>query len=188
MGYYRRDLPHWQPQGRLLFVTCRLYGSMPYGWRPGGSGGHAFVEYDRMLESATAGPTWMARAEIAEVVANSIVYGVARLGRYDLFAWVVMPNHVHVLIDAAGNLGAIMKTLKGYTAREANRILRRRGQFWQHESFDHWVRDEHEFRCIANYIENNPVKAGLAARPEDYRWSSAFGGISRQACASDGAR
>jgi len=64
--------------------------------------------------------------------------------------------------------------LKGYTAREANRILGRTGQhFWQEESFDHWSRDEDEFFRIIAYIENNPVKAGLVTRPEDWQWSSA---------------
>ena len=67
-----------------------------------------------------------------------------------------------------------MQTLQGYTAREANRLLRRTGQpFWQAESYDHAVRDERESDRIKGYIENNPVKAGLVANPEDYLWSSA---------------
>ena len=69
----------------------------------------------------------------------------------------------------------ITQGLKGYTAREANRLLGRTGQpFWQGESYDHWVRDETEFIRIIAYIENNPVKAGLVARSEDRRWSSAW--------------
>ena len=68
-----------------------------------------------------------------------------------------------------------MKSLKGASAREANRILSRTGEaFWQAESYDHWVRDETEWNRIANYIEENPVKAGLVRRAADYRWSSAF--------------
>jgi hypothetical protein len=60
-----------------------------------------------------------------------------------------------------------------YTAREANRILDRTGEaFWQEESYDHWVRDELEWGRIAKDIENNPVGAGLAAKPEDCPWSS----------------
>jgi putative DNA methylase len=71
-------------------------------------------------------------------------------------------------------LSTITKSLKGYTAREANRRLGRTGeQFWQQESFDHWPRDEGEFLRIIEYIENNPVKAGLVQRPEDWLWSSA---------------
>ena len=68
----------------------------------------------------------------------------------------------------------VLQTLKGYTAREANRLLGRTGQpFWQGESYDHSVRDDREFTRIKAYIENNPVKAGLVANAEDYLWSSA---------------
>jgi putative transposase len=64
--------------------------------------------------------------------------------------------------------------LKGVTAREANRFLGRTGEsFWQRESYDHWVRDSGELERIVAYIEDNPVKAGLVVRAEDYRWSSA---------------
>src|SRR5438874_9522762 len=66
--------------------------------------------------------------------------------------------------------------LKGFTAHEANRILYRRGQpFWQDESYDHLVRSGREFERIRGYIETNPVKAGLAAAAERFRWSSAAG-------------
>ncbi len=71
-----------------------------------------------------------------------------------------------------------MKSLKGFTAREANRFLGRTGQpFWQAESFDHWVRNSDEHARIQAYIEENPVKAGLVQCAEDYRWSSAYRGV-----------
>jgi putative transposase len=67
-----------------------------------------------------------------------------------------------------------MRALKGATAREANLLLGRTGTpFWQGETYDHWVRNQSEWERIAAYIENNPVKAGLVARVEDHRWSSA---------------
>ncbi|MDX6304213.1 MAG: REP-associated tyrosine transposase, partial [Blastocatellia bacterium] len=66
------------------------------------------------------------------------------------------------------------KHLKGYTSREANKLLQRTGQpFWQDESFDHWSRDRSEFFRIVDYIENNPVNAGLVENREAWRWSSA---------------
>jgi putative transposase len=84
-----------------------------------------------------------------------------------------MPNHVHVLITPKHPVPAIMQSLKGFTAREANLILGRTGQpFWQRESYDHWVRDG-EFDGIARYIERNPVSAGLAPEAHLYPWSSA---------------
>ncbi len=89
-----------------------------------------------------------------------------------------------------------MQTLKGYTAREANKLLNRSGQqFWQRESYDHAARDRREAERIRRYIEDNPVKAGLAASAEDYPWSSAnprwkaemtLGSASLAACATPG--
>ena len=96
------------------------------------------------------------------------------MSHYDLHAFVIMSNHVHVLLDALIHPSHIMRSLKGFTAREANLALGLTGQaFWQKESYDHWVRDDHEFERIRAYIENNPVKAGIAKAPEDYPWSSA---------------
>ena len=84
-----------------------------------------------------------------------------------------MANHVHVLLLPGMSPSQLLKSLKGHTAREANRLLGRTGEpFWQRESYDHWARNPAEFDRIATYIENNPVKAGLVQRAEDYRWSS----------------
>ena len=86
-----------------------------------------------------------------------------------------MSNHVHVLIRPLQQPTRLLQSLKGTTAREANLILARTGQpFWQHESYDHWVRDQPELERIVAYIENNPVKAGLVAEASAYRWSRAW--------------
>lgn len=72
-------------------------------------------------------------------------------------------------------ISRITQGLKGYVAREANRWLGRTGQtFWQDESYDHWARDEAELARIVTYTESDPVRCGLVARPEDWRWSSAW--------------
>ena len=85
-----------------------------------------------------------------------------------------MSNHVHILIWPRALLPKITKSVKGFTAREANRILHRTGKrFWQDESFDHSVRNEDEFYRIKKYIERNPVKARLVKSPEQWPWSSA---------------
>lgn len=90
-------------------------------------------------------------------------------------AYAAMPNHVHVLIDPFRPIRQITHWIKGSTARAANELLARSGkQFWQHESFDHWVRDDSEGQRIIRYIERNPVKAGLVQRIEDWPWSSAY--------------
>ena len=84
-----------------------------------------------------------------------------------------MPNHVHMLVTPHVVTPRWLGPLKGFTAHSANRILGTTGQaFWQDESYDHLVRDG-QFERIRQYIEWNPVKAGLGLQPEDYRWSSA---------------
>ena len=135
--------------------------------------GKAFVWMDRRLDAAQDGPTYLRQERIANAVVDSLHRGV-ELGHYQLRAWVLMANHVHALLFPLVSPPRLLRALKGSTARAANRILGRTGEtFWQAESYDHWARDEREMERIAAYIENNPVQAGLAARPEDYAWSSA---------------
>ncbi len=129
---------------------------------------------DRLLDRATHGPTWLHRSDIAQIVIEALQYGERNLGHYRLHAWTVMSNHVHLLLSPLTELPKITHSLKGFTAREANRILGRTGlPFWQKESFDHWIRNHQEFERVRGYIERNPVTAGLVALPEEYRWSSA---------------
>jgi putative transposase len=97
---------------------------------------------------------------------------------YGLHAYVVMPNHVHVLLTPFVPLPVLTKSLKNITARRANTLLQRASApFWQDETYDRQVRDSQEFIRIQLYIENNPVKAGLADSPEIYQWSSAVSRI-----------
>ena len=177
MGQQRRRLPHVWAEGQRLFVTWHLHGSLPHALYPPPSkqdAGRAFVWMDRYLDAARAGPLYLKQAPIARLVVDSIRYGAQHLQYYDLQAFVVMANHVHLLVLPRVSPSRFLQTLKGYTAREANRLLGRTGQpFWQAESYDHLVRDERESDRIQEYIENNPVKAGLVANAEDYPWSSA---------------
>src|SRR5947209_3678311 len=84
-----------------------------------------------------------------------------------------MANHVHLLITPLVPVSKLMQSLKRFTAREGNRIMDVINQpFWQDESYDRLVRDEIEFERIANYIEMNPVNAGVVATPEEFVWSS----------------
>lgn len=178
MSFTRRRLPHWQPSGQPLFLTWHLHGSLPRNRFPPpscDSAGKAFVWMDRYLDEARSGPTWLRREEIADLVARSIQYAEARLQFYTLGAWVIMSNHVHLLVSPRVAPSHFLRSIKGYTAREANRVLGRTGEpFWQAESYDHWVRDAPEMDRIQRYIEDNPVRAGLVVRSEQYRWSSAY--------------
>lgn len=178
--YYERNLPHWHPAGRILFVTWRLYGSLPaavlarYNERKATDPDKAFAELDSVMDRADTGPKWLAQAEVAVTVVDAFRKGAEELRSYALFAHVIMPNHVHVLMQPNATVAKIMRGIKGATARRANACLGRTGErFWQDESYDHWVRDEVEFGRIHEYIEWNPVKSGLAKKPEDWPWSSA---------------
>lgn len=194
MTFYARNLPHWHPGGACIFVTWRLYGTSPGGTvtpdcapvSHSGSlsertkndenekAGARFKRLDLQLDRAKIGPRWLSDARIAGCVEDAMVRGENPLAQYLLHAYVVMPNHVHLLITPRLPLRRIMRGIKGVSARDANRILGRRGEaFWQDESYDHWVRDEREFGKIRFYIEYNPVGAGLVKRPEDWKWSSA---------------
>lgn len=93
-----------------------------------------------------------------------------------------MPNHVHLLIklkkrdksrstESSYSLTKILKLIKGGTAFEANKTLERKGQLWQHESYDHFVRNDQEQEKIIRYILQNPVKARLVKHWEDWPWT-----------------
>jgi len=179
MTSHRRRLPHHYPEGQWLFLTWHLHGSLPQALYPPPdkiSAGQAFVWIDRYLDTTRQGPMYIRQARIAQIVVDSLRRGV-ELGHYSLRAWVVMANHVHVLLLPKVAPSRLLQSLKGYTVREANRALGRTGEpFWQAESYDHWVRDQQELEKIVTYIECNPVKAGLVGRTQDYRWSSAAPG------------
>lgn len=175
--FHVRRLPHLYAVDKPIFVTWRLRGSLPANrvFPPGLTSAAAFVAMDRLLDAGSAGPTYLRRPEIAGLVAEAICYRDQESGHYQLHAWVVMSNHVHMLVTPRVPVSTLMQSLKRFTAREANRALHRTGQvFWQDESYDHLVRDQREFDRIASYIEMNPVRAGLVAMPEEFRWSSAW--------------
>jgi len=109
------------------------------------------------------------------MVVEAIHYNGSVLGHFTLHAFVVMPNHVHLLVTPLTALPKLTKSLKGITAKRANEWLGITGTpFWQEESYDHLVRNQPEFERIRRYIEWNPVRAGLAAVASGFRWSSAW--------------
>ena len=175
---YRRRLPHWHPLGQPLFLTWRLHGSLPPHrcFPPTHStSGKAFVALDRLLDQARKGPVYLGRPEIAQSVLDALHHGQNSLEHYRLHAFVVMPNNVHVLLTPQAPVPKLLGSLKSITAKRANQALGLTGQpFWQEESYDHVVRDGRELERIRGYVEENPVRAGLVARAEQYRWSSAW--------------
>jgi REP element-mobilizing transposase RayT len=120
------------------------------------------------------GNSYLKVPEVAAMVQNALFKFDG--SRYRLFRWVVMPNHVHCLMTRFEEfeLSDIFHSIKSYTAHEANKMLKRHGQFWLEEHFDRYIRNEEHFRRTARYIENNPVKARLCKTPEDWPYSSAW--------------
>ena len=175
-SFHARRLPHYHAIDRPIFLTWRLHGSLPKNrsFPSVITSGQAFVAMDRLLDNARTGPLYLRQPELAAMVVDAIHYREQDLGHFQLHAFVVMANHVHLLITPRVEVSRLMQSLKRFTAREGNRMLGRSGQpFWQDESYDRLVRDEVEFKRIARYIEMNPVKAGLVSMPDEYPWSSA---------------
>lgn len=199
-GFHSRDhLPHLKRAGASYFVTFRLAGTLP------GNVLHEFKqERERILAHACAakrpltwheqeelfrwystrvdkyldaghGDCWLKQPALADLVATALRFHQGQ--RFDLLAWVVMPNHVHAVVRPfrGCTLSKILQSWKGFTAHEANRILNRVGQpFWQAEAYDHLVRDDLDRDRCCNYISLNPVNAGLCTCPEAWKWSSSF--------------
>jgi REP element-mobilizing transposase RayT len=194
--HYYRHLPHQIPEGFPIFLTWNLKGALPKAVlqmldrertrlaslpkRVGESrqdrkireGKLIFAMADRALDNATSGPMHLHDPAAAKIVEEAIIFGVA--DRYELYAWCIMSNHAHVLFTPHCELRKISQGIKGHTSYEINGIQNARGRtFWQDESFDHWARDDDELFRIIEYIENNPVAAGLCQCQNDWQWSSA---------------
>ena len=173
MTFYRRRLPHFYEIDQPVFLTWRLHDSLPPNRAfPAETlnSGQAFAVLDRLLDEASNGSVYLRQPAIASMIVEAINYNANVLGHYRLHAFVVMPNHVHLLATPAVPLSKLTKSLKGITARRANAMLALTGSpFWQEESYDHLVRDMPEFEKIRNYIEENPVRAGLAGEASNYR-------------------
>jgi REP element-mobilizing transposase RayT len=198
-GFHSRGhLPHLKREGSSYFITFRLadslpreailrlkherealvqnarIGKRPLTWR---EEQQLFVWYSDKVESlldAGAGACWLRKSELADLVATALGHFAG--ARYDLFAWVIMPNHVHAVLwpRPKHTLSEILHSWKSFTSLKANRLLNRAGRrFWQKESYSHCIRDDDERSRLCAYTMNNPVKAGLCERAEEWRWSSA---------------
>ncbi|HYL47242.1 MAG TPA: transposase [Candidatus Limnocylindrales bacterium] len=186
----RGRLPHWEEKSAIYFVTFRLADSIPQQAlrqieleredivrTPEAAGRRMSPsEQDRLavlhsekIEAfldAGAGACSLANPKVARLVVNSIRH-FSRI-RYRIFAWCVMPNHVHVVFRPTANngLAEILHSWKSYSSRLANEILMRSGVFWAREYYDHLVRDENDLRRVVHYVLENPSKAGL----KDWPW------------------
>jgi putative transposase len=179
LGWHERGyLPHCDKPNLVQLVTIRLADSFPASRR--GEWEHLLKIEDvrerrNELESYLdrgVGECWLRDARIAACVEEAIWFHHNQ--RYELLAWCVMPNHVHVLVHVWDwPLAKILQNWKSITAVKANRISGRSGSFWQREYWDTFMRSEEQEKNAVHYIENNPVKAKLSRTGEDWPFSSA---------------
>ncbi|MFT4129827.1 REP-associated tyrosine transposase [Labrys sp. (in: a-proteobacteria)] len=173
-GWYQpHGLPHFDTPEIVQFVTFRLADSLP-AWVEDRR--ETSVEMRRRVESKLdegMGTCWLANTDIALLVEGALL--AFHMQRYRLWSWCIMPNHVHCLFDLKDGwrLADVVKSWKSYTAARANRILGRQGVFWQADYFDRYMRSEDQMARTIDYIERNPVKAGLCTHCTEWRWSSA---------------
>lgn len=144
--FYRRKLPHWQPEGVMYFITFRLANSLPL---------HVIQELKE----------WRERERKAIHVKFSGAQLRDELYKLDKF------KPAHIGVTAPYPLTDTLKLLKGRTARRCNQALGRDGKFWHHESYDYVIRDQGEYERIVWYVMNNPVKAGLVENWEDWKFT-----------------
>ncbi len=191
----RGYLPHVKREGASYFVTFRLADSLPQEvllefkrqqaekLRALGDSEPAAreaidLELQRQVErylDRGVGECHLKRLDVAQMVAAALLYFHEK--QYLLDEWVIMPNHVHLILWPMPNhtLSEILRSRKRHTARQANLLLGRTGEtFWQPESYDHWIRNDEEKTRIRRYIRHNPVTARLCQAPEEWRWSSAY--------------
>ena len=185
-GWYSRGyLPHFDGGSTTQFITCRLFDSLPQtvlerfraeleAKEIENIDRETMILIEKFLDSGY-GECFLKKREVAKVVKDSLEKYNGE--RYKLFAWVIMPNHIHLLLKPINNwsLEKILHSFKSFTATEANKVLQRSGKFWMREAFDRYIRDYEHFEKTWRYIENNPVKAGLCQKSSDWEFSSAFG-------------
>ncbi|MEH2050516.1 REP-associated tyrosine transposase [Nostoc sp.] len=140
---FQRRLPHWELDGAVYFITFNTWEKLEL------------------------------NLEAREIVFNSCLF--FDKNRYRIFVLVVMTDHVHLLIQPLlksenefWSLSSIMKSIKGYSAKQISQVMKHIGTVWQDERYDRIVRNDQEFQQYWEYIRQNPVKAGLSSNPENY--------------------
>lgn len=179
----RGYLPHADFPGEIQFVTFRLFDSLPQailrqinlmlkaGTNPGSSA-QMMRKFHKALDSGI-GRCYLRAPRVAMEVQRAVLFQHGR--RCKLHAWTVMPNHVHLLIEPFEeiSLSEIIHSIKSFSASAGNRALSRSGSFWYREYYDRYIRNENHYAAVLNYIQRNPVLAGLCSTPEEWEHSSA---------------
>ncbi len=190
-GWYSRGyLPHYDNPETLQSVTFRLADALPQSKLreleielaespPGKIDAERRKKIETWLD-AGMGCCALRHPELARLLQETLLKWDG--DRYRLFAWCIMPNHVHVLMETKTGLARIIQSWKSFTGRWA--MERNAGlglgvpgkALWMREYWDRYIRDADHFNNVRAYIEKNPVSAGLCKQASDWPWSSAFSG------------
>ena len=184
----RGYIPHYDAAGITQFITIRLADSVPYhvqqqlqielealessGVDPQTVGQERRKRIESLLDGGY-GSCVLANDTVAQIIIQS--FEKLTTDGHDLMRWVIMPNHLHMLIKIRSNisLASVIRFFKALTAKQANNLLGRSGRFWFPEFFDRYIRDATHLSRVITYIDENPLRAGLVKRLEDWRFSSA---------------
>jgi REP element-mobilizing transposase RayT len=176
--FFERRLPELEELGRPVFVTWTLEAGLCRNPRPpldGVIAGAEFESIDRLLNEARTGPLYLRDHETAAMVERTML-AHAEARQLELMAYVVMPNHLHMLLTPLVRLADLTARLQSLTARRANDLRELQGApFWCAQNYEHLVSGRMELERIRVYIEEDPVRVGLASAPVDYAYSSARG-------------
>ncbi|MDD5034617.1 MAG: DUF1156 domain-containing protein [Methylococcaceae bacterium] len=180
--FSRGYLPHFDHPGLIQSITFRLADALPgpviEKLRQSETDDAKIREKLEAYLDAGHGTCLLRDPENAEIVQNALLHFDGQ--RYRLLAWVIMPNHVHVLIETKAGypLPDVTHSWKSFTAKKINQRMGREGELWQREYFDRFIRDDRHLRAVIDYIEQNPAKAGLAKHAADWRFGNA--GVQRR--------
>ena len=160
-----RNLPHWTTDEGTYAVTFRLADALSSELARRIAERRRSRGLAERLLDRNFGRCWLRHYRIALLVDGAIRFFDQE--RYLMHAWTIMPNHVHAAFRLLPGvkLDEVTKAWKGYTARRANEILGRKGMFWQDESYDSLLHDQHELNRVIHYIVQNPIRAKLTNWP-----------------------
>ena len=184
LSFHRRNLPHYYLPNSTYFITFRVKDSIPLKKllqlkikydklrttqkSKSDINNNYFYEYDSLLNDFKTS-NYLDNQNLSDIVKMGLHKYDGK--EYKLFCYSIMPNHVHLLfhlLENARSISKVMQAIKRVSAYKINVVLKRKGSFWQSESYDHILRDEDDLLNLITYTLLNPVKAGIIKNWKDY--------------------
>ena len=131
-----------------------------------------FRKYDELLDKGTYGKKYLSLPSVAEEAIQPIHFVDGK--EYKLLCYCIMPNHIHLvfrLLPTNSGISKIMQSIKRISGRECNKVLKRKGKFWQVESFDRLIRTDRELFNVIKYVLDNPINAELVMESKEWKYS-----------------